>query len=425
MENIKLNHITKIEGHARLDLQVEDGKLKTCHLGSIEGSRYFEGLLKGRHWYDAPEITSRICGICSTAHGIASVMAMEATLGIEATEQTKILRDLQCLGERFRSHATHLYFLALPDFLGYESALAMAPKYKKELERALRLVKLGNDLTTAISGRVMHQVATCVGGYTHYPTQEELDHFKRLLIDAEEDIYATAKLFASLKVPPFEAKVPSLSLVRKGAYPINYGQIKVGNRIFNQEEYAAVIKEYHEPYSDANFVVIEGKDYYVGSLARINNNWEFLHPKAKNFLESVGFQRPTYNPYLNNLCQAAELIHHREEAIEILDKLKIKPEDVIKPKVRAGHGIAVTEAPRGTLWHEYEIDEQGLITRANIVTPTAQALLNMQSDVRKHVQELLDIKAEKDKIITEVEKLIRNYDPCFSCATHFLEVNWK
>ena len=163
-KEITLNHITKIEGHARLDLKVEDGKLTRCDLGSTEGSRYFQALLKGRPWSDAPEITSRICGICSSAHGVCSVMAMENALGIKPSKQTVALRELQTIGERIRSHATHLYFLALPDYLGYESALAMAPKYKKELARALRLVKLGNDLVATISGRIMHQISTTIGG---------------------------------------------------------------------------------------------------------------------------------------------------------------------------------------------------------------------------------------------------------------------
>jgi len=194
MGEITLNHITKIEGHARLDLKVEDGKLVKCHLGSIEGSRYFQGLLKGREWSDAPVITSRICGICSSAHGVVSVMALENAFGIKPSKQTLILRELQTIGERIRSHATHLYFLAVPDYLGYESALAMAPKFKVEVARALRLIKLGNELITLISGRVMHQISTVVGGFTHFPKQSELDDMRKRFEDAEEDINETVKL---------------------------------------------------------------------------------------------------------------------------------------------------------------------------------------------------------------------------------------
>lgn len=425
MTNITLNHITKIEGHARLDLKVEEGKLIKCELGSIEGSRYFQGILVGRKFTDAPEITSRICGICSSSHGVASVMALENALGIKPSEQTLRLRELQTIGERIRSHATHLYFLALPDYLGYESALAMAPKYKTEVARALRLVKLGNDLVTLISGRVMHQLATTIGGFTHFPTQEEIENMRQRFKDAKEDIMETAKLIASLKVPELKSDTQFFSLTRKEDYATSYGDVKIGEQIFKQENYKDVLKEFHTEYSNANFVVHEGKNYFVGSLARVNNNYEQLSPQAKQFMQEIGFALPEYNSFLNNLAQAIELIHHRETGEEILANLKIVHEKPPKLEVKGKcHGIAANEAPRGTLWHEYEIDENGYITYGNVVAPTTQQLLNMQGDIAKYVQQLLDKKASKENIRDEVEKLIRANDPCFSCATHFLEVNW-
>lgn len=424
-EKITLNHITKIEGHARLDLKVEHGKLTLCELGSIEGSRYFEGLLRGRRYTDAPEITSRICGICSSAHGVASVTAMERALGITPSKQTVTLRELQTIGERIRSHATHLYFLALPDYVGYESAIEMAPHYKEEMARALRLVKLGNDLVTLISGRVMHQVATTIGGFTHFPTQEQLDDMKRRLSEAEDDILATAVLIASLDVPDVKSDTKFFCLTSKGEYATSYGDVQVGDVVYRQEEYDKVIKEYHTEYSNANFVVIDGKAYYVGALARINNNYSDLSSEAKLFMEKIGFTLPEYNPFKNNLAQAIELIHHRQEALAILEDLTIVNEKPVAVKhIKAGHGIAANEAPRGTLWHEYKIDKNGVITYSNIVTPTAQVLLNMQDDIATFVQALLDKNESKEKIVTEVEKLIRSYDPCFSCSTHFLEVKW-
>lgn len=423
-KEITLNHITKIEGHARLDLKVEGGRITMCDLGSTEGSRYFQALLKGRPWSDAPEITSRICGICSSAHGVCSVMTVENALGIKPSKQTLNLRELQTIGERIRSHATHLYFLALPDYLGYESALAMAPKYKKELTRALRLVKLGNDLVATISGRIMHQIATTVGGFTHFPTQEELDSIKQRLIDAKDDVMQTAELIASLHYPDFKSKTKYFSLVRDNEYATSYGDLKVGDRVFKQHNYADVLEEFHTDYSNANFVVIEGKHYYVGALARIHNSYDELSPDAKEFMHKIGFALPEYNPFMNNTAQAIELIHHREEAIAILDNLHIVNEKTIKPTKKGGHGIAANEAPRGTLWHEYKINDEGIITYANIVAPTTQALLNMQEDIKLRVQELLDKDSSKDEIVLEVEKLIRSFDPCFSCATHFLEVNW-
>ncbi len=424
MGKITLNHITKIEGHARLDLEVDKGKLIRCELGSVEGSRYFQGLLKGRAWNDAPEITSRICGICSSAHGVVSVMALENAFGVKASEQTITLRELQTIGERIRSHAAHLYFLALPDYLGYESAIQMAPKFGKEIKRALRLIKIGNDMVTAVSGRVMHQLSTTVGGFTKLPKQEELDDFRKRLTDAKEDVFETAKLIASLDFPSLDSDTQFFSLNRKKKYAVSYGDVKVGDEIFKQKDYLDVIEEYHEPHSNCNFVVKEGKSYYVGALARVNNNFDLLSDKAKNFCKEIGFNVPCFNPFKNNLAQAVELIHYWEDTINILNDFKVRPEDIAKFKVKESHGIAGNEAPRGVVWHEYKIDDKGKIKFANVIAPTTQMLRNIQDDIAKYVQIMLDSGKKKEEMVLEIEKLIRSYDPCFSCATHFLKVRW-
>ena len=424
MGKITLNHITKIEGHARLDIYIEDGELKKCELGSVEGSRYFEGLIKGHIYYSAPEITSRICGICSSAHGVVSVTAMERALGIEVTEQTIILRELQSIGERIRSHAAHLYLLALPDYLGYKSAIAMAEKYPEEVKRALRLIKLGNDMVTLVSGRVMHQVASDIGGFNHFPTQRELDKLKELLIGAKSDIMETAELIASLEVPELQNDSPFFCLSRDDKYATSYGYIKVGDKTFEQKDYQKVIEEYHEPHSNANFVVKEGKAYYVGALARVNNNLRLLSPETKEFMSGINVRFPSNNPFHNNLAQALELIHYREECVNILDDFKIKHEKKIDFTVKEGHGIAANEAPRGTVWHEYKINDKGIITYANVITPTAQYMRHMQDSIEIYVRQLLENNKKEDEIVFEVEKLIRSYDPCLSCATHFLEVKW-
>jgi sulfhydrogenase subunit alpha len=350
---------------------------------------------------------------------------MENALGIKPSEQTLILRDLQTIGERIRSHATHLYILALPDYLGYESAIEMAPKFPKEIARALRLMKLGNDMVVAVSGRVMHQVATNVGYFTHYPKQEDLELFRKRLEAAKSEIFETAKLIASLKLPDLEIDSPFFSLTMKDMYAISYGDVKVGEKTFKQKDYDSVIREYHEPYSNANFVVKEGKAYYVGALARINNNYKFLSPEAKKFMKKVGFVVPNKNPFYNNLSQAIELIHYWEECVKLLKKFKVKHEDAPKIKIKAGHGIAANEAPRGTLWHEYKIDDNGMITYGRIIAPTTQLLRHMQDAIAKYVQQMLDSGKPQEQIVFEIEKLIRTYDPCFSCATHFLEVKWN
>lgn len=425
MGKITLNHITKIEGHARLDLEVEEGKLLKCELGSIEGSRYFEGLLVGRKYNEAQEISTRICGICSSAHNIAAIMAIENALGVVPSKQTVLLRELQTIGERIRSHATHLYFLALPDYLGFESALEMAPKLKKEVRRALRLMKLGNDIVTLISGRVIHPIAPTIGGFLHIPKQENLDEIKKRLVAAEEDVMETAKLVAKLPQPDFKRATRYMCIVKDDQFGMSQGDINVSGKIFKQEQLHEFTKEYHERFSTANFVVTEDHSYSVGALARVNNNKEKLSENTQKFIKDHKLEFPTDNPFYNNVCQALELIHYRDECIKVLDSFKVQPESIVDIKLKDSHGIAANEAPRGTLFHEYKLDKTGTITYANIITPTAQSLRNINEDVAAYVQQMLDANTSKDKMVLEIEKLIRAYDPCFSCSSHFLKVNWK
>jgi coenzyme F420-reducing hydrogenase alpha subunit len=424
MGNITLNHITKVEGHAKLTLEVDNGKLKTCELGSIEGSRYFEGLLKGRKWNEPQEIATRICGICSSAHNVAAIMAMETCLGVQASEQTVALRQLQTIGERIRSHAAHLYFLALPDYLGYKSALEMAPKFKNEVARALRLMKLGNDMVRLITGRVIHPISPTIGGFLHFPKQAVLDEIRDRLDKSHEDVLETNKLIASLEYPDFTRETQFMSIVKDDEFGTSHGQIKIGDKVYEQSQFHDFVKEYHEPFSSANFCVREDKAYYVGALARFNNNIEKLSPETKKYMKKLPMKFPSLNPFHNNMCQALELIHYREECIKLLDKFKVQHEEIAHIEIKEGHGIAANEAPRGTLWHEYKTDSQGIITYANILTPTAQFLRNLNEDIAAYVQQLLDKKASKEVIVKEIEKLIRSYDPCFSCSSHFLKVKW-
>ncbi|MFH1848806.1 MAG: Ni/Fe hydrogenase subunit alpha [archaeon] len=424
MRNITLNHITKIEGHARLDLKIDRGHVVQCELGSVEGSRYFEGLIKGRRYREAPEITMRVCGICSSAHGVASILAMENTLGIKPTEQTLALRTLQTIGERIRSHATHLYFLSLPDYLGYESALQMTGKYRAEIGRALRLMKLGNDMVTLVTGRVIHPISPTIGGFLHLPADDDLSNVRQRLDSAHQDILDTCKLFSTLDYPDFSRKTQYLSIINDLEFGTSAGRMKIGDQVFEQKDFHRFIGEYHEPYSTANFVVRENKSYSVGAMARFNNNMDKLGPETRSYMKELDISFPSHNPFHNTIAQALELIHYRGECMKLLDRIEIEQEEPVKAEVKAGHGIAANEAPRGTLWHEYKVNNKGMITYANIVTPTAQFLRNLNEDIAAYVQQLLDNGAGKRKLVLEIEKLIRSYDPCFSCASHFLDVRW-
>jgi sulfhydrogenase subunit alpha len=421
---INLNHITKIEGHAKLFVEIEDSKIKKCELSSIEGARYFEGLLIGKHWFEAHEITSRICGICSCGHNVAALMAIENALGIPVSEQSKVLKKLLTFGERIRSHAAHLYFLALPDYLGYESALAMTPKYKTEVKRALKLMKIGNDIVRTIGGRDMHQVTATYGGFLKIPTKEQLNDLADRVKGLKEASIETAKLFLSLKQRPAVNECEYFSLYEENDYPMIDGPLVSEKSKFDKDQYLDYFKEYHNKYSTANFVAKDDVSFVTGSLARMNNAFDKLSKDAKKVATDNGFKIPNKNPYNNNVAQAIEIVDALDQVMKIcteLDPVDEKPPEV---KVKAGHGIGAVEVPRGTLFHEYTLDDKGIIQHANIITPTALNLKNMEDNIREIIPSLLSLKDE-EKINLEIEKLIRAYDPCFSCSTHFLKVKWQ
>lgn len=420
---LSVNHLTKIEGHATLTLQVERGHIQRCELSSVEGSRYFEGIVKGRHFHEAPELTSRICGICSCAHTLAAITAMESAFEVKPSKQTQLLRNLLAIGERLRSHATHLYFLALPDYLGRESVFSMLPKYAPEVKRALRLMRVGNQLVKTVGGRDLHPVSAQIGGFLKVPTYDALQALSSSLASAREDAVETARLFGGLPQPAYERNVESFSLTDGKSYPLLQGELKSESHRFPPEDFSEYIEEYQTRSSTANFVVLEGKAYRVGALSRVNNNFRFLHPQARKLAGESGVSFPNSNPYYTNYAQALELVHYLEEAISEIAALKTPElEEMQEIEAEATHGISATEAPRGVLWHEYELDAKGNIAFANIVTPTAQNLRTMQEDIRALLPGYL--KGPKKVLVTEVEKLIRSYDPCFSCSTHFLKVRW-
>lgn len=424
MATISINHITKIEGHASLELETEGNNILKCNLKAQEGARFFEGIVLGRRYDEIVEITSRICGICSVAHTTTCQKAIENALGIKVTKQTETLRELLTIGERIRSHATHLYFFVLPDYLGYESTLAMAPKYKKQIEQALRLIKLGNDIIRTIGGREMHPVTTVIGGFSIIPRQDDLKNLLIRLKRAKDDAMATADLFLSLNYPKFERKSEHMSLRQIDGFPLITGTI-ISNELFEMDpkDYDTYIEEHLEEYATSKFAVKEGKAYLVGAIARINNNSKLLTKDAEKILKKSKIALPCFNPFMNNIAQVIELVHWIDTAIQTLESINLQPEEPIKPVLKPGRGIACTEAPRGLLFHDYTFDANGNVTKANIVTPTCQNLRHMEDDIRAYLPTLLG--QPEDKVVLEIEKLIRSYDPCFSCSTHFLKVDWK
>lgn len=427
-KTITLDHITKIEGHASLKVRVEKGKVKRCELGSTEGARFFEGLVVGRPYDDASEMVMRICGICSVGHFTASLKALEDAMGVKVSKQTQAMRELMAIGERIRSHATHLYFLALPDYMGYESAIKMAPKFKKEIADALLLMKAGNELVTVFGGRQMHPMGGRVGGFTHYPSTDQIAHLVSLLEQCEGPAMRTLKLIASLPVPDLHVEREHLSLLQQHDFPLLMGDIisDSGWRI-EEHQYEKYFKEYVDRWSTAKFVVKKGKSFMLGALPRINNNHPVLDEDIKRVLKKAKISFPSKNPFHNNVAQAIELVTWVRRAKRLLEAYLPSGfrKETIVVHLKAGTGVGVVEVPRGILFHTYTVDAKGHVTKCNIMTPTCQNLKAMQEDVKVYLQQLLDKGAKKNDIPLELEKLIRAYDPCFSCSTHFLKVDWE
>ncbi|MBU0666984.1 MAG: Ni/Fe hydrogenase subunit alpha [Nanoarchaeota archaeon] len=425
MAKITLNHITKVEGHANLSVEIKNNKLVRCELGSIEGTRFFEGIVVGRRYDEIKEITSRICGICSVSHSMTSLKATEKAFDVKVTKQTEILRELMSIGERIRSHATHLYFLVLPDYLGFESAIPMAKQYQKEVFRALDLVKIGNEIVLKTGGRQMHPISCVVGGFTSVPSKEDCDYLLSELKKSRKKAFDTLELFCKLKYPKVELDMEQISLKPETSQPMLKGAI-VSNKGLNVSEnkYSDFIDEKIESYSTAKFAVKNGKSYLLGALSRVGNNFECFAVDIKKVISKYKFIFPSKNIFNQNVAQAAELVYWLDEAISILENNEFELQKLVFVSVKAGTGRAATEAPRGILFHEYSFDDSGNVTHCNIMTPTCQNLRGMEEYVHAFIELLLKKKVKKKEIILEIEKLIRAYDPCFSCSTHFLQVDW-
>lgn len=416
---INLNHICKIEGHAHLALKIEDNLVKQCELKAAEGARFFEALVINKKIEDIQEIVSRICGICSCAHSVAAVQALEKALKIQPTEQQKTIRELLMIGERIRSHATHLYFLALPDYYNKESALQFGKEHREKINDALALITIGNRIVEFFGGRDMHpflKIKKELPEADPKPLIEELEKSKPIII-------RTIDLFSKLDYPKLERETDYLSLKEPHTYAIISGKIASSTGDFIEEDYKKHLTEDIKEYATSKFVMKDNKPYMLGAISRINNNHEQLDYETKEEIKKLGLDLPIKNPHYNNLCQAIELLHMTNRAIHLLKNIPEKQESS-EVKIKEGNGVSAVEAPRGILFHEYKINNEGVITYCNIITPTCQNLNMIEQDIIQLVNQLLQQDTTKEEIVKQLEKLIRSYDPCFSCSTHFLKVKW-
>lgn len=423
-KTIKVDYMARVEGEAALEVEVDGKEIKKLVVDVFEPPRFFQGFLIGRKFDEVPDLVSRICGICPVSHQITSIQAIENAMGITPSQQVKELRKLFAISQFIQSHSLHIYMLALPDFLGYESILAMADDYKHVVERALRLKRLGNDLTVLLGGREVHPVTAVINGFTTVPSKNKLREIYDRLKLAKVDAIETVKLAAELKLPEFWNECEHAAIYDDSQYAVNEGRL-VSNMGLNikPEDYRKYIKEEHVPPSNALHSHVEGRgSFMVGPLPRLNIKFEKMFPDAKAIAKEVGFKVPNYNPFSSITARAIELVHSIDESIAIIERNDFCEEDR-SFLVKAGEGCSITEAPRGILYHKYAVNSQGIIEEADIVTPTAHNVANMERDLYKFIPSILEL--PDDEITLKCETAIRNYDPCFSCSAHFLKVNIK
>lgn len=425
--DIHVEHVTRVEGHGNIAVKIKDGRLEECRFDVVEAPRFFEAMLRGRRYDEAAEITSRICGICSIGHVTCSLQATENALGIQPSEQTVLLRKLTLHGETLQSHLLHAYFLAAPDFFGAGSVFPLVATHRPVVERALRMKRLANEFCDLIAGRTTHPCSMVVNGFTRVPKPKELVNLKERLAAMIPDLNATVELCQTLAVPNFQRETEYVSLRRPDEYAFYNGQlVSSDGKEAPPSEYRSFTNEKVVRHSTAKHTRLSRSSYMVGALARFNNNSDLLSPMGKAAAEALNLKAPCYNTFMNTVAQVVECAHAAEDSIRLIDKLLdkgLKEEDRSHP-VKAGTGIAAVEVPRGILYHEYNYDEKGHMTDANCIIPTGQNYTNLEDDMRALLPPLVEADKSKEEITLTLEMLARAYDPCISCSTHLVTVDF-
>ena len=418
----KVDYLARVEGEGALYVKIKDNEVKDVQFKIFEPPRFYEAFLQGRSYLEPPDITARICGICPVAYQMSSVHAIEMACGVEIGGPIRELRRLIYCGEWIESHVLHAYMLHAPDFLGYESALHIAKDLPEVVKKALELKKIGNELVTLLGGREIHPISVRIGGFYRVPTKKELKQFRDRLEWAREASIDTVKLFATFDFPDFEQDYEYVSVCHPDEYPLNQGRIKSNKGIdIDISDFNATFQEYHVERSNALQVKVRRRGaYHVGPLARYSLNYDLLTPTCKEMAREAGLDKTCFNPFKSLIVRGIETLYAVEEAIRIIDDYEMPDKPFVDVAPRAGTGHGATEAPRGLLYHQYSIDDNGNILKAQLVPPTAQNQLVIEQDLYHYVEKYMDL--PDDKLKWQLEQSIRNYDPCISCSTHFLKL---
>lgn len=432
--DINVHHLTRVEGHGNIVVNVKSGKIEKLEWQVPEAPRFFEAMVRGRHYSEVARITSRICGICAVGHTLASVKGSENALGIEVSAQTKDLRSLLKLAEIFDSHIVHVLFLVAPDLLGAKSVFPLVPTHGEVIKKALRLKRFGHELGAAFGGRTTHPTRAIPGGFSSYPTIEELKILNsKLENEVLPDIGAILEVLLSVKdkIPTFDRPTEYMALANENEYAFYEGGIQTilpngETQNWPVADYKACTNEYVVERSTAKYTKNKMGSLMVGALARMNNSFDQLNDPAKEVANALGMKKMVFNPYLNNAAQVVETVHCLHEAHAKLKhyiKNGIRDEPLVKP-TKHGWGAGAVEVPRGMLVHSYEYDPEGICRGGDYIIPTNQNHANIQMDMEKLVPELLARNALESEVELALEMLVRAYDPCISCSTHYVKVKF-
>ncbi len=428
--NVNVHHVTRIEGHGNIVVHAKDGKVEKVQWQVPEAPRFFEAMVRGRSYQDIQTVVSRICGICSITHSLASTKAVENAMGIEVSEQTDKVRILMHYSEQLQSHVLHVGYLVAPDLFGFPSVVPLAAKAPDAVKAVIRLHRLANEWSDLLAGRTTHPVTLVPGGLTKIPTAGQLIELQARLKGCMTDLTAVAEvvLSAAGAIPAFTRETEYVSLRQDSplAYTFYHGNITSSDYdgMVPVNDWKTVANEYVSDQSTAKWTKWHRDSYAVGALARFNNNGELLSPLAQDVAKMFGLRKGCCNPFMNSVAQLAEAVHVVESSIVLIDELLTKglKEEKVRVSPKAGKGSGCVEAPRGILFHEYEFDRRGNCVGADICIPTNQNHANIQKDFEKLVPEILS--EGEDAVRLKLEMLVRAYDPCVSCSTHMLNVQF-
>jgi sulfhydrogenase subunit alpha len=415
--------LARVEGEGSLHVRVTDDEVEEVRLEIYEPPRFFEAFLRGRSYTEPPDITARVCGICPVAYQTSSFLAIETACGVAIDGPIADLRRLLYCGEWIASHALHIYMLHAPDFLGYPGAVEMARDHRHLVERGLALRRAGNAIMETLGGRAVHPVNVRVGGFYSAPAWSDLDRLVEHLRTALEPALETVSWVAGFEFPDFTVDHELLALSQPGTYPIERGTVVTsGGRSFTAAEFEENVIEQQVPHSTALQARLSGQDgtYLTGPLARYTLNAAYLPPMAAAAAAEAGLGDSCRNPFRSIVVRAVEVVCALEEAIRLIEGYRPPAVPSLPVQAQAGRGHGVSEAPRGVLYQRYELDADGTILSARIVPPTSQNQAAIERDLGRVVQARLGL--DDDSLTRLCEQAIRNYDPCISCATHFLEL---